>query len=283
MTIASARVTPAFTASQGALFPAKNARTSQTSASLSELVTTAEWNHFSAIVYAIPVERVRSLVPEGFDVEEISMTEAGTGAIKTCALISVVSFLDNGSGFVIGNHHPFEQTVYRLHVRHNGEQGFWVLGISAGSLTAVSARRLWSMPWHLSAMELQVARNSQEASYQNYRLRASSQMTNSLIEIQDTGIPLAGDVYGLLPRQTSAWFLRRDETIGEYRVRHSAPQFTTGRLKEARFDLLERAGLLTREEMLRPVLVTLQHAINAEIHNPVSEKPASDYALQAAC
>jgi uncharacterized protein YqjF (DUF2071 family) len=248
-----------------------------------EAVTSAEWNHFSAIVYAVPVERVRDLVPAPFELEEIALTDSATGKCKSYALISVVSFLDSGSCFVMGSHHPFEQMLYRVHVRHQGRRGFWLLGVSAGSLTAVSSRRLWSLPWHLSAMEFQISREAETLQYRDYHLRSFSREANAMVEIADTGVAVAGDVCELLPRISSSWFQRKDGGIGEYRVTHSSPQFTRGLIRAARFELLKKLGLLSTEEMMQPLMVTIQQNVTAQIQGTVSEESADLAAVKIAC
>jgi uncharacterized protein YqjF (DUF2071 family) len=248
-----------------------------------ESVTSTDWNHFSAIVYAVPVERVRDLLPASVDLEEITITDAATGNHKSYALISVVSFLDSGSCFVMGSHHPFEQMLYRVHVCHQGRQGFWLLGVSAGSLTAVSSRRLWSLPWHLSAMEFQISREAETLQYTDYHLRSFSREVNALVEIADTGVAVVGDICELLPRISSSWFQRKDGDIGEYRVTHSSPQFTRGQIRAARFDLLEKLGLLSTEEMRQPLMVMIQQNVTTRIQGTVSEKSADLAAVKIAC
>ncbi len=245
--------------------------------------TQAEWQHYSLIAYAVPTARVEHLVPAGFELETFSLNDQPGHQPTSRALISVESFLDNGSGFRFGDCASFEQTKYRLYVRRQGKSGTWLLGTSVGSLTAVAPRHLWSLPWHLSAMEFQVAYDPAEGRYHDYRLQTSSQWANATWEIRDTGVPMDfdQDFASLVPqlpfslRASTDWFHRRDGTPGEYRVTRADAHFTRGQLTFARCELLEKTGLLTRAELMQPFLVALQHRVNAQIHAPVAAPQTS--------
>jgi len=242
----------------------------------------AEWQNYSLLVYALPMERATRLIPDSFQIEEFTITGA-TGSETRCALVSVESCLDQGSGY--GDGLSFEQTRYRLHVRHNGEAGTWLLGTAVGSLTAVAPRHLWSLPWHLSAMEFQVLWNAAEGRYQEYRLQTSSQWANATWELRDTGIPMDFDAdYASLEKQLSAslrtskdWFQRKDEMIGEYRITRSSLHFTRGQVLTARCDLLERLELVTRAELMNPLMIALQQRMTSQIYSPVVETAVSSF------
>lgn len=227
----------------------------------------AEIQNISIILYRLPIERVRSLVPRPLAIET---TERGRGCD---AWLSVVSFLDLGSRRE--GHRPFEQTNYRLHVMRDGQPGHWLLGISLGSLSGVGARNLWAMPWHLSAMEFQVSYDKAAGRYSDYRLQTQSQWANASWEIIDSGQSLQLDQAGSreLPSSLAAsslnhYFPRRDAAVGLYQTRYNSIAFTAAKLKHAQSDLIERLGLLTRDEMHRPQLVAVQHQATCQIFSP---------------
>lgn len=241
-------------------------------------VAQACWQHYSLLVYAIPTERVRHMVPEDFSLEEISITDPKTNLPGRFALFSVESYLDNGSGFLPSQGGSFEQMKFRLHVRRQGQSGMWLLGTSVGSLTAVAPRHLWSQPWHLSAMELQAAWNHAERRYQSYRLQSYSQWTNAAWQLKDTGQPLESgpDVAGLNDewqqalRTSVEWYQRRDGLPGEYRTTRSELQFTRGQVSTARCDLLEQSDLITSGGLKEPLLAALQPQLTARIQAPIA-------------
>lgn len=227
----------------------------------------AEIQNISHILYRVPSERVRNLVPRPLVIET---TEHARGRD---AWLSVVSFLD--LGFQSEGHRSFEQTNYRLHVMRNGQPGHWLLGISLGSLSGVGARNLWAMPWHLSAMEFQVSYDKSMGRYTDYRLQTQSQWANSSWEIIDGGQSLLFDQAPSreLPSSPAArsidhYYHRRDGSIGLYQTRHGNQVFTAAKLRHAQSDLIERLGLLTRDELLRPELAGVQHQTTCQIFSP---------------
>ncbi len=197
--------------------------------------------HRSIISYVIPSERVRELIPVEFTLGDTTV-------------LSIESFLDSGRA-------SFEQTNYRLHVSLNGRPCSWLLGASLGSLSGVTARHLYPLPWHLSAMEFQVALDATLDRYQNYRLSTQSQWASADWEIVDTGAPTHIET----ALEVTDYFVRRDGEIGSYQTLHQASLATRAQLKAGRCDRLNSLGLLSATELQHPVSVVLQRAVAGEI------------------
>ena len=197
--------------------------------------------HRSILSYAVPSERVRALVPMEFTLGET------TG-------LAIESFLDSGGT-------NFEQTNYRLHVSLRGQPCSWLLGASLGSLSGVTARHLYPLPWHLSAMEFQVVRDATSDCYKSYRLSTQSQWASANWEIVDTGLPMRMET----PPEVTDYFVRRDGAIGSYQTIYQAGLTTGGQLKVGRCDMLNSLGLLNATEVLHPVSAVLQRAVACEI------------------
>ena len=205
----------------------------------------AELHHRSIIFYDVPSERVRNLLPEEFELSE-----------KT--VLSIESFLDDGRT-------RFEQSNYRLHVILNGKACAWLLGTSLGSLSAVTTRHLYPLPWHLSAMEFQVGFDPAAQKYTSYRLRSQSQWANASWEIADTGLPLVpGNSY-----ESNDYFIRRDGVIGSYQTIHRPAFATRGKLLAGNCDMLQTLGILTADELQWPTYISLQRAVICEIKKPL--------------
>ncbi|MBS1810511.1 MAG: DUF2071 domain-containing protein [Acidobacteria bacterium] len=204
-------------------------------------VFTKELRHRSVISYQVPSERIRDLVPVEFDL-------AGT------TLLTIESFLDCGRT-------NFEQTNYRFHVSLNGKPCSWLLGTSLGSLSGVTARHLYPLPWHLSAMEFQVALDPSSDKYKRYRLSSQSQWANADWEILDTGTSLLGEKN----IEVTDYFVRRDGEIGSYQTIYKSVGATQGKLKTGRCDLLGSLGILSSDELASPACVALQRAGSCEI------------------
>lgn len=198
--------------------------------------------HRSIIAYTLPSERVRDLVPMEF-------------ALGPTTLLTIESFLDSGRT-------PFEQTNYRLHVQLHGRPCSWLLGTSLGSLSGVTARHLYPLPWHLSAMEFQVAFDPTVERYKKYRLSTQSQWANATWEIVDTGVPMRTAEQDL---EITDYFVRRDGEIGSYQTLNKSALATRGQLQTGRCDVLETLGLLSAEELHHPTSVQLQRAVSSEI------------------
>lgn len=198
-------------------------------------------HHRSVISYAVPSERVRDLIPLEFDLAQK-------------VVLSIESFLDCGRS-------SFEQTNYRLHVSKNGKASSWLLGTSLGSLSGVTARHLYPLPWHLSAMEFQVAFDTNSNKYQRYRLSSQSQWANTDWEIVDMGVPLITEK----AIEVTDYFVRRDGEIGSYQTIYQTAGSTSGKLKAGRCDLLGSLGILSSVEINHPVSVVLQRAVSCEL------------------
>ncbi|MFN0086315.1 MAG: hypothetical protein ACKVX9_13085 [Blastocatellia bacterium] len=215
----------------------------------------AEPRHISILAYAIPMERAESVAPPSFRLEEGAIHNRRRA--QRAAWLSVISFLDRSE-----DRESFEQTSYALHGTRNGEPGHWVLGISLGSLGAVATRNLWPLPWRLSAMEIDASYSPMKGRYAQYGLRTQSEWANAGWRIEDTGAPVRLEDMTALPMSLrlpsiNRYFTRRDGRMGGQRLRMSEHDFTRGRLRSAECDLLERLGLLTREELQRPFLTAL--------------------------
>lgn len=200
-----------------------------------------EMLHRSIISYVIPSERVRDLVPLEFTLGETTV-------------LSIESFLDSGRT-------SFEQTNFRLYLTLNGRPCSWLLGASLGSLSGVTARHLYPLPWHLSAMEFQVAVDTITDRYKSYRLSAQSQWASADWDIVDTGLPMIPET----PLDVTDYFVRRDGEIGSYQTIHQPSRATQGQLKVGRCDMLSSIGLLSSAELQQPTSVLLQRVVPCEV------------------
>jgi hypothetical protein len=230
------------------------------------LTTSIEMNHIAVILYAVPVERVRQLVPADIT-PETTIFEG-----MEMAWISVLSWQDRRAGGI-------EHTSYRLHVVNEGRASFLVLGLSLGSLSAVGASNLWQMPWHLSAMELQAAYDHHLGRYRSYRLHTQSQWDNARWELSDQGEAIEADHLTekglpstILANRVQLLYRRTDNTPGRTEINYGDWMLTRGGVIAARSEYLERSGLLTREELSRPALVGLQLQSGASLSSWTIER-----------
>ena len=216
-------------------------------------------NHVSVIVYGVPASRVADLLPHG-----LSLRTTILAGVET-AWLSVLSFQDRGQVASSGLAGSFECTAYRLHVEQGGKPAHFLLGISVGSLSAVGAKNLWQMPWHLGAMELQASQDRGNGRYTDYRLQTQSQWDNAswnLIGASDASDSVKGSATGvpteIFTSPSTSIYKRSDGTLGQAEISVGEIVMTKGRLRSAQSEYLTRHGLLTDEEMQRPALVMVQ-------------------------
>lgn len=222
----------------------------------------AQWQHWALLVYAVPHERVAGLAPTSLQIE----TSLLNG--RAMAWVSVASWLDQGARF--DGRGAFEQTSYRLHVRRDGVPAHWLLSASLGSLAAVATRSWWSAPWHLGAMEFQIAYDRQAGRYRNYQLQTQSHWVNARWQLTDSGqlLDRAALPTALQHPLVTEYYARRDGLVGCQRTRLLNPFFTRGQVQAAQCDLLERLGLVRGDEFMRPQLVALQRSLACKLEAP---------------
>src|SRR5690606_36459916 len=101
--------------------------------------------------------------------------------------------------------------------------------------------------------------------YRSFRYEAASEWAAARVDVRDTGEP-AGLLAGftspeeqtlVLTHPVDGYFYRLDGKLGTYSVSHDVLEFTTAEVNELRFDLLERLGVVRRDEMNQPHSVLL--------------------------
>lgn len=230
------------------------------------VMTSIELNHISLILYRIPSSRVCQALPKGTVLD--TMIVEG----EEFTWLSVVSGIDRGMGGV-------ENTTYRLHILVEGRPAHLILGVSLGSLASVGARHLWQLPWHLSAMELQAAFDHERGSYTDYRLQTQSQWDNARWEMSDSGRAIdpqslyeMGIPATVLSERTRMVSSRASSANCVTEIVQANWMMTRAELKVARSEFLERSGLLTREELARPVLSGLQAQGTVKLYPMMTER-----------
>ena len=222
-------------------------------------------HHYSLLGYAVPVSRLTRILPERLSLVKDVREGAEVGWVW------VQSFRDEGGlGESVVNSRGsvgFEQTTYSVSVETTDGQAQYLLGHSIGSLSAVGARHLWAQPWHLSAMEFQVAWQSAGGRCREYRLQSQSQWDNSRWEFDPAGVEPAGG-RGLathFPTGMDCLFSRGGAGLGQRRVRWEELDLQPVKVVQARSEFLERSGLVRGAELSRPALAGVQQVVRAVV------------------
>ncbi len=219
--------------------------------------------HFVILTYALPAERLRPLIHPRFELEEIDVEG------RPSALLSVVPFEDQDFRAAVfpSPRWRFGQTNYRVYVvdRESGRRAVWFLGTCLGSWTVTLPRYLWRLPWHHGRFRFDCEEDA-EGVYRRYEMETRGRWAParlSLVEAPETELALPGfpdRETGLvvLTHPLEGYYRRRDGRLGSYSVWHAPLEPRPARLLEARFDLLERLGLLSPAEQQRPHSVLIQ-------------------------
>jgi len=133
-----------------------------------------------------------------------------------------------------------------------GEQAVWFFGTCLDSVSVAVPRHVWKLPWHRARMEFDCRYDTAAARYTAYSVRTQSSSSPGRLSIEDTGAPPtalsgvttleAGLVF--LTHPLRGYFFRRDGSLGSYRIWHERATPTSGMIREARYPLLERLGLV---------------------------------------
>lgn len=232
--------------------------------------------HFALVNYALPMERLAPHIPE----DRFEIAEFDIGG-RRLAMMSAVPFLD------LDFHFPrlapfakfrFAQTNYRVYVndRRTGEPCVWFFGTTLGSRTVAIPRALWRLPWHFARYRVDCKHNAAVGRYDSFRISANSAWAPAEIELEDTGVAVAGsagfsspeEVALVLTHPVAGYFRRTDGQLGHYSIWHERMQLTVAHPLKLWFGLFERLKLLSREEMSRPHSVLLCPEVEFLIHLP---------------
>lgn len=224
----------------------------------------ARWHHYSLLGYEVPVSRLTKILPEWLSLvkEERQGEEIGW--------VWVQSFRDEGGWGLADRSEGFEQTTYSVSVESTQGRGQYLLGHAIGSLSAVGARNLWAQPWHLSAMELQVAWQSSGGGCREYRLHSQSQWDNSRWELapvstaatgweQRSGAPVP------FPTESNYFFSRGGAGLGQRRIRLEGVRLEPVWVVQAKSEFLERCGLVKGAELAKPAVAGVQQIVRAVV------------------
>ena len=258
-------------------YPAPSNRPA-TAGTLGKIVSTAR--HYSQLVYAVPSARMRTLFPTALKDQQFEVAETSMAGQAYCWL-TVTSYLDQKTPLPGITEEGLELTEYRLHVQRDGQPYQWLFNTSVGSLGAVGARHLWTLPWHLSAMEFWLSYQEEALRYQTYRVRMQSEHLSALWDLRDTGEPLADFNTRAVPGFVTNpvvqdCFLRRDGSVGTRQTRFRLTLSTRGELLQGRCDWLTRQGWLTSTELSQPRFVQLCRSVAFEQEIPRILAPQDD-------
>ncbi len=230
--------------------------------------------HFAIVTYAADPSAVRPHIDPRFELETIDVPGRGPSG-----LISVVPFLDRDFRFarMPWPEFTFGQTNYRVYVidRETGQRGVWFFGTCLDSLSVYVPRHVWKLPWHPGRIRFD-CEPSGPNSYARYAMHATGNWAAANLELDVSnepptefpGFPDYETGFATLTHPFIGWFHRRDGHLGSYSVWHEPLQPMQANCVTARFDLLDRLGVVPFADQSEPYDVMVQRETEFTIQLP---------------
>ncbi len=230
--------------------------------------------HFSIITYAVPEERFVGHFPGRFKLDTVDIDGKAHG------LISVVPFIDVDFTSAVLPFPKFTmgQTNYRIYIvdTETNERCVWFLGTALDSWTLFVPRLIWNLPWHAAKITFDCVQSPDSGLYEQYSMQAKSAWASASVELSQAsgqifdfpGFPNVETALVYLTHPLAGFYYRRDKQLGTYRVWHKKLEVQAAELKHARFDLLDRLGLVTLEEQQVPHSVLIEPLNEFTIYLP---------------
>ncbi|MBK8398491.1 MAG: DUF2071 domain-containing protein [Leptospiraceae bacterium] len=232
--------------------------------------------HFALINYALPKERLLAYIPQDrFEISEYLING------EKMALMSAVPFLD--IDFHFKKIFPFlkfqfPQTNYRVYIKDKktNESAVWFFGTTLGSYYVYLPRLGFNIPWHYAKYKVNCEYNSEEKKYNHFKVNSHSKWASSEIDLIDTGVSISTydgfssyeEMKLILTHPVKGYFYRNDSKLGTYSIWHEEMSLTSALPRKLYFSLYEKLGLLSREEMSKPLSVFLCPNILFEVYLP---------------
>ena len=228
--------------------------------------------HFSIVTYRVDFHKLRNLIPHQFEIDTIMIDGIKYG------MLSAVSFIDKDFHFqklLPFLKFEFPQTNYRAYVinKKTGEKCVWFFGTSLGSKFVFLPKYLWKMPWFYANYCIDIQNNKK---YYNCKFDITTPNANDTLDLlidenQDLileGFECQKEAILVLTHPVTGYFLKGKDEIGKYKIWHPLMNAKKGICKNAYFEIYEKLGLLTKEQMKNPLSVLITKEIKFEIELP---------------
>ena len=228
--------------------------------------------HFALISYAVPVAKISPYIPEPFELWSFNKNATDY------ALISAVPFMDKDFSFyrfAKAIKFKFFQTNFRTYIRHKqtNEYSAWFFGTTLGSITNLVPKIFWSMPWEYGKYQFKY--NLENNIYSKYQMSFSSKQGSGLVDIKSTsnkmqlleGFESIDEQKFILTHPIMGYY-QIGPTIGNYQIWHPEMDLWQGKSNNLYFEIYERLGFLTKEQMQKPHSVLITPEIEFDILLP---------------
>ncbi|MFK8039685.1 MAG: DUF2071 domain-containing protein [Crocinitomicaceae bacterium] len=238
--------------------------------------------HFSIISYQVPISRIEHLIPSPFKLW--SFKENGI----EYAIISAVPFKDKDFSFYRISRFPsfnFFQTNFRTYVidQRDGTNLAWFFATTLGSITSVIPKRIWKMPWGYGKYSFDYQLEKSE--YIQYRMEFTSKQGDGLVDIKSTGSEMKllhgfdslEQQIHILTHPVTGYYDSSKTEFGTYEIWHQKIDLTEGVANHLYFEIYEKLGFLTKEEMNHPHSVLICPEIEFDILLPPRKQKKNSF------
>jgi len=245
----------------------------QNRASRSILDVNTELEHFAIVSYKVPLEKIEHLIPKPFKLW--TYTEDG----QKYALVSAVPFKDKYFSFHRISKFPkfnFFQTNFRTYIIDERDQSYsaWFFGTTLGSITSIIPKIIWKMPWEYAKYKFSFKKENDH--YSEYKMEFKSKFGDGIVEIESTGNEVKlldgfkdmQEQVHILTHPIIGYYHRSNKELGTYEIWHPEIDLIEGKANSLYFELFEKLGFLTKEEMNKPHSVLLTSKIEFDILLP---------------
>jgi hypothetical protein len=236
--------------------------------------------HFAIISYKVPVSKIKHLIPNSFKLW--SFKENGI----EYALISAVPFKDKDFSFYRLSRFPsfnFFQTNFRTYIidQRDNSNVAWFFGTTLGSLSSFIPEKVWKMPWKYGKYHFKYDLNNSE--YSMYKMNFESKQGKGIAHIKNTGNQMKvlegfdslEQQIHILTHPVIGYYDLNENEFGTYEIWHPKIDLKEGIAIQAYFEIFEKLGFLTKEEMNNPHSVLITPEIEFDILLPPKRRKKS--------
>jgi len=217
------------------------------------------------VIHTVPPERLAPLLPAGIELDLRDTPQGPRAFLATVALEAGAAFPYILTGF--------RQVNYRIYVRHAAEPGVlfvrsWVSARAAAAVLSLA------IPTEHAVVDITIA--SQPAAYHRYQVLAHSGDHRLSIDAEADPNP---QYPGFSSRAEAVHFLTHrlnsfsagahpKSGLSVIRVSHPAMDPIPARVRSASADQWTEAGILTADEVARPLLALIQPEMQFDMNLP---------------
>ena len=229
--------------------------------------------HFSIISYKVPVKKIQHLIPRPFKLWTFNEGDS------KFALISAVPFKDKDFSFYRIAKFPkfnFFQTNFRTYIIDERDQSnsAWFFGTTLGSFTSLIPKYIWKMPWEYGKYHFSFKLSNNV--YSEYNMNFSSKQGKGIVNIQSSnskmelleGFQTIDEQLLILTHPVIGYYNLLKNKLGTYEIWHPKMELYIGKAEKLYFEIFERLGFLTKEEMNNPHSVLIAPEIEFDILMP---------------